>query len=135
MATEKFDSEKLINYWIESSEQDFKTMTDLFNTKNYHWSLFVGHLVIEKLLKALFIQKTNQFPPMIHDLRRICEKAGILLNNEQIVVLDSISRFNLNARYDDYKQEFYKLCTAEFTMKWIEEIKIMRTWIKKQLSN
>jgi len=135
MATEKFDSEKLINYWIESSEQDSKTMTDLFNTKNYHWSLFVGHLVIEKLLKALFIHKTNQFPPMIHDLRRICEKAGILLNNEQVVVLDSISRFNLNARYDDYKQEFYKLCTAEFTMKWIEEIKIMRTWIKTQLSN
>lgn len=135
MATEKFDSEKLINYWIESSEQDFKTMTDLFNTKNYHWSLFVGHLVIEKLLKAMFIHKTNQFPPMIHDLRRICEKAGILLNSEQVVVLDSISRFNLNARYDDYKQEFYKLCTAEFTMKWIEEIKIMRTWIKKQLSN
>lgn len=135
MATEKIDSEKLINYWIESSEQDFKTMTDLVNTKNYHWSLFVGHLVIEKLLKALFIQKTNQFPPMIHDLRRIGEKAGLLLNNEQVIVLDSISRFNLNARYDDYKQEFYKLCTAEFTMKWIEEIKIMRTWIKKQLSN
>jgi len=72
---------------------------------------------------------------MIHDLRRISEKAGHTLNNEQVIVLDSISRFNLNARYDDYKQEFYKLCTAEFTMKWIEEIQIMRLWIKNQLSN
>ena len=89
MTTEKFDSEKLINYWIESSDQDFKTMTDLVNTRNYHWSLFVGHLVIEKLLKALYIQKTNQFPPMIHDLRRISEKAGHTLNNEQVIVLDS----------------------------------------------
>jgi HEPN domain-containing protein len=135
MTTDKFDNEKLINFWIESSDLDFKTMTDLVSTKNYHWSLFIGHLVIEKLLKALYIKKTNLFPPMIHDLRRICEKAGLLLNNEQVIVLDSISRFNLNARYDDYKQEFYKLCTAEFTMKWIYEIKEMRLWIKKQLSN
>jgi HEPN domain-containing protein len=86
-------------------------------------------------LKALYIQKTNQFPPMIHDLRRICEKAGLLLENQQVIMLDSISRFNLNARYDDYKHAFYKLCTTEFTMKWIEEIKIMRLWIKNQLSN
>lgn len=80
MGTEKFDSKKLIDYWIESSGQDFKTMLDLLNTRNYHWSLFMGHLVIEKLLKALYIRKMNQFPPMIHDLRRICEKADILLN-------------------------------------------------------
>jgi HEPN domain-containing protein len=135
MTQEDFDSKKLINYWIESSDQDFKTMTDLLNTRNYQWSLFVGHLVIEKLLKALYIQNTNQFPPLIHDLRRICEKAGLLLNDQQVIVLDSISRFNLNARYDDYKQAFFKLCTTEFTEKWIEEIRIMRLWIKNQLLN
>ncbi len=87
MTQEDFDSEKLINYWIESSDQDFKTMKDLVNTKNYHWSLFIGHLVIEKLLKALYIQKNNQFPPMIHDLRSLCDKAGLLLDNEQVIVL------------------------------------------------
>ena len=133
MTQDKFDSNKLINYWIESSDQDFKTMKDLLNTRNYQWSLFVGHLVIEKLLKALYIQKTNQFPPMIHDLRRICEKAGFLLDDQQIIVLDSISRFNLNARYDDYKQAFYTLCTPEFTKKWVDEIMNMRLWIKNQL--
>ena len=135
MPSENFDSKKLINYWIESSDHDFKTMMDLLNTRNYHWSLFMGHLVVEKLLKGLYIRKMDQFPPMIHDLRRICEKADILLNSNQVVILDSITRFNLNARYDDYKQEFYKLCTAEFTLKWIEEIKLMRIWIKNQLSS
>jgi HEPN domain-containing protein len=68
----------------------------------------MGHLAIEKLLKALYIRITNQFPPMIHDLRRICERANIELTQEQIINLDSITRFNMNARYDDYKQEFYR---------------------------
>ena len=133
MTEEYFDSEKQIGYWIESSDRDFKTMIDLVTTRNFSWSLFIGHLVIEKLLKALYIQKTNQFPPMIHDLRRICEKAGVQLTNEQIIQLDSISRFNLNTRYDDYKQAFYTMCTPEFTSKWIDEIKTIRVWIKNQL--
>jgi HEPN domain-containing protein len=65
------DKKKIINYWIESSENDFNTMIDLFNAKHNNWALFLGHLVIEKLLKALYIKTKGEFPPMIHDLRRI----------------------------------------------------------------
>ncbi len=128
-----FDKERISNYWIESADKDFKTMNDLYETKNFSWSLFIGHLVIEKLLKALFVKKTGEYPPLIHDLRRICEKAGIEIEMEQRITLDTISRFNINARYDDYKQSFYLLCTESFTAEWIENIKNCRLWIKKQL--
>lgn len=47
---EKFDKDKLIAYWLDSAENDFKTMQDLYQTKNYSWALFVGHLVLEKIL-------------------------------------------------------------------------------------
>ena len=131
--TENFDKEKLIKYWIESSDNDFKTMIDLFETQNYNWSLFMGHLVIEKLLKAQYIFIKNEFPPLSHDLRRISEKAGIIMDSDQKIILDSISRFNINARYDDYKKSFQKLCTLKFTNEWIEKIKETRIWIKQQL--
>jgi len=130
---ESIDIERIINYWIESAEKDYKTMNDLYETKNYSWSLFMGHLVIEKLLKALFVKRIGEYPPLIHDLRRICEKSGIELDMSQQIVLDSISRFNINARYDDYKQSFYLLCTESFTCEWIENIKNCRLWIKKLL--
>ena len=130
---ESIDIERIINYWIESAEKDYKTMNDLYETKNYSWSLFMGHLVIEKLLKALFVKKIGEYPPLIHDLRRICEKSGVELDMTQQIVLDSISRFNINARYDDYKQSFYLLCTEIFTKEWIENIKNCRLWIKEQL--
>ena len=127
------DKERIINYWIESSEKDFKTMNDLYQTKNNSWALFMGHLVIEKLLKALFIKQKNEYPPLIHDLRRICEKADIKLDSSRIILLESISRFNINARYDDYKQSFYKLCNEGFTAEWIDKIKDCRLWIKLML--
>jgi len=41
--------------------------------------------------------------------------------------------FNLNARYDDYKQSFQKRCTPEFSKEWIDKIEILRQWLIKQL--
>ncbi|MDO9614313.1 MAG: HEPN domain-containing protein [Bacteroidota bacterium] len=129
----EFNKERIINYWIESSEKDFKTMIDLYQTQNNNWALFMGHLVIEKLLKAVYVKSKGEFPPMIHDLRRICEKACVELDLSQQILLDSISRFNINARYDDYKQSFYQLCTDSFTAEWIDKIKDCRLWIKAKL--
>ena len=117
---DSIDKDKLIYYWIDSSDKDFKTMEDLYHTKNNNWALFMGHLVIEKLCKALFIKRKQDYPPLIHDLRRILKKADVEIPDENKIVLDSISRFNIRARYDDYKQSFYKICTDSFTKEWID---------------
>ncbi len=133
MTNDNIDIKKIVNHWINSSDKDYNTMIDLFQTQNYSWSLFIGHLVIEKLLKALYLKKKNEYPPLIHDLRRIIEKSNIKLTKKQIQIFDTITRFNINARYDDYKDSFNKLCTLEFTSQWINEIKIQRKWIKNLL--
>ena len=56
------NKEKLIEYWITSSDEDFETMIAMFETKRYSWALFVGHLLIEKLLQALFVKINNDYP-------------------------------------------------------------------------
>lgn len=45
--------EDILDYWIASSDHDFNAMVHLFEKGDYTWSLFIGHLVIEKLLKAM----------------------------------------------------------------------------------
>ena len=127
------NKDAIIESWINSSDKDFTTMNDMYKTKNYDWALFMGHLSIEKLLKALYLKNIESHPPLIHDLRRIAEKANLSLTEEQQIRLDSISRFNIRARYDDYKQSFYKLCTIEFTNEWITKINECRSWIKQML--
>lgn len=47
------EKDELIKYWIKTSEKDYSTMMHLYQSEDYHWSLFMGHLVIEKPLKAL----------------------------------------------------------------------------------
>lgn len=123
------DKTELIKYWVETSEQDYNTMMHLFTSKDYHWSLFMGHLVIEKLLKALYIKNKDMNIPKIHDLLRLAEKSDLQLTEDQQDQLDVITAFNINARYPDYKQSFYKKCTYEYTNSNIKKIKELREWL------
>ncbi len=126
MNTTEPNIENIIKYWIDSSNKDFKTMINLYNSKDYNWSLFIGHLVIEKLLKAIFVKKHRTHSIFIHDLLRLAKKANIELTREMEDDLDMITTFNINARYDNYKQEFYNLCTEEFTNIWKHKIENLR---------
>ena len=125
--------EEFIAYWINSSDRDYQTMIHLFEKQDYTWALFIGHLVIEKLLKALYITKHSDNPPFIHDLVRLAEKCGFELDEAQKDTLDTVTTFNIRARYDDYRLEFYKKCTRDFTGQWIQSIKDFRAWLKANL--
>ncbi len=120
-------------HWIESSNRDFKTMNHLFKSKDYAWSLFVGHLVLEKLLKANYVLKTNRQAPFTHNLSKIADKCGMQMSDETKELFDIINSFNLEARYDSEKKVFYRRCTKSFTLGMVSEIKKLRLWIKGQL--
>jgi HEPN domain-containing protein len=51
------DVDKIVKHWIETSEEDFQTMISLYHSKSYGWALFIGHISIEKLLKAIYVKK------------------------------------------------------------------------------
>jgi HEPN domain-containing protein len=131
MEEKTFDRDKLIKYWIDSSDDDFDTMMAMYNSKRYNWSLFIGHLMIEKLIKAYFIKSKSDYPPYIHNLFRLAEKSGIILTEDHKEKLITITAFNINARYDDYKTSFKMKCTSDFTAEWIEELKALRKWMKE----
>ena len=127
------DVDKIVKHWIETSEDDFKTMLTLYNAKSYGWSLFLGHISTEKLLKALYVKRFGKHAPYTHNLYRLAELIGLELSDEYSDWLDEITSFNLNARYDDYKKEFYNLCTPDYTKDWIDRIKSIKLWIKQML--
>lgn len=66
MENPDFDTAKIILFWIESSDEDYETMITLYDNKRLSWSMFLGHLMIEKLLKALYVKLKNDYPPYIY---------------------------------------------------------------------
>ncbi|MDR2232630.1 MAG: HEPN domain-containing protein [Tannerella sp.] len=127
------DVEKIVNHWMETSDDDFNTMLVLYRSKSYHWALFMGHISIEKLLKAYFVKQKGIHAPFTHNLYRLAELGGLEISEEYADWLFKITTFNLSARYDDFKKEFYTMCTLDFCEEWIEKIKNIQQWIKQML--
>ena len=129
MDEKQINPEAIIESWLISSQENYETMIDMYNSKRYNWALFLGHLSLEKLLKAYHVKVIKKHSPYIHNLLHLAKLSNIKLTKYQKEDFATITNFNLNARYDDYKQSFYFKCTKEFTDKWIETIKIHRLWI------
>ena len=120
---ERAVKQRQIDYWISSAKHDLDVAETLFQNEKYDWCLFLAHLVLEKVFKALYVQNIGEMAPRIHDLVRMANMAEIEFKEETLEFLDAVNTFNISTRYPDEKLEFYKLCTVEFTEKHFNQIK------------
>ena len=71
--------DKKVKYWIDTAEYDLDTAQAMLDTGRYLYVGFLCHQTIEKCLKAV-IAKGGLFPPKIHNLLNLAEKANIIEN-------------------------------------------------------
>jgi HEPN domain-containing protein len=123
-----------IAYWIESAENDLQAANNLFDSGNYDWCLFLGHLVLEKCLKAVYIKSTeNIIPPKIHNLSRLVDLSNLSPDIEIERFLVMANKFHIEGRYPEFKTEFYKTCTKEYAESNFIKIKEVYQWLKSQI--
>ena len=124
----------LMNYWFDSANSDFDTMMVLFENRKNTWCLFIGHLVIEKMLKGIYAKNNPQNPiaPKTHNLILLSQKAKLYVSQEIREKIQIINTCNISARYDDYKKSFEEKCTNEYTSKQVKNIEEVLIWLKEQ---
>ncbi|TRO78819.1 HEPN domain-containing protein [Trichloromonas acetexigens] len=125
--------EEKIAYWLKSAETDWTVAEHLVEKRDYSYALFFGHLHLEKLLKAVFVYRYDEVPPFTHRLPFLAERAGLILSEERLELLETVTDFNLEARYPDEKFSFQQKCTTEFTAQYLDKIKEMASWLRQQL--
>ena len=80
-----------VKYWLNSAGHDLETAESLFASGRYDWCLFIGHLVLEKTLKALVVlNNEDNLPPKIHNLVKLAKLASVKLTMEQEIFFDEI---------------------------------------------
>lgn len=126
------NKQEALIYWVNQSERDIQTATDLYATKHYDWCLFIWHLAIEKILKALIIKKDKPLL-YIHDLGRLAQTAGLTLTSDFKKQLNEITNYNMEARYDSIKSAFYKKATKQYATEWVKICQTIYNNIKTEL--
>lgn len=127
------DKTELIENWIKSSEENVNVANDMYRLKHYHWALFMWHLAIEKVIKALYIKQDLEVP-YIHDINKLIK--GLDISTAELNIgsneLNEIKSFNMEARYEDYKHVIYKKATNEYTKEWVKICQKLYIWIKQK---
>ena len=113
---------ELVKYWLKIAKHDHETMLSLFELRRYSDCLFYGHMVLEKALKALVAKNTKKHPKPIHNLLVLLQDSGVNLKKEETDFLAEANKFNIKARYPDYKLSFYKVCNFKYIKPRLEKI-------------
>ncbi len=128
------EKQDYIKYWVKTSEEDLVSMESVFIAGRYDWALFIGHLALEKILKAAWIKNNeSNIPIRTHNLLKISEEANLGFNEKDILILNRVTNFHLETRYPDYKLDFFKGCTKEFAEENIKSIKGLYECIKEKI--
>ncbi len=122
----------IVDYWKKTAQEDVKTAEALLGTKRYLPCLFFCHLFLEKIAKGLYIANKDDSPPYSHDVIKILNQADLSVPTDIADAIHEINRFNIQARYDDYKFSLYKEATQLFTKAWFEKAKEIYVWLEKQ---
>ena len=94
---------KLVEYWRKSAEHDYETMLGLYRIRRYSDCLFFGHMVLEKMFKALVVRNTEKDAPYVHNLVSLAKLSGLTLDKIDLALIGQINEFNIRARYPEYK--------------------------------
>lgn len=95
-----------VRYWLELADYDFETAQAMLDTRRYLYVGFMCHQTIEKALKAV-IAEQGHFPPKVHNLALLSDKAGMTLKltDEQVRFIAELNPLNIESRYPTYKEK------------------------------
>lgn len=129
----KFDTEKTVQYWREGADYDLGVAKALYEKGKYPYALFIGHLALEKLLKACVVRLTAEHAPFTHSLPLLARRLGISIPKTMLNKLARFMEFHIEARYPDDQRKFYKKCTKAFAQKKLREMKEVYSWFNNKL--
>ncbi len=129
MATNK------VTYWLDIADYDLDTAEAMYQTGRWLYVAFMCHQVIEKTIKAYWCATQTTDPPYTHNHMRLADGCGLyeMMNDEQRDFLDTITNYNIEARYPEDKAELAKTLTIEFCRKMIDDTRKIQLWIKEKL--
>ncbi len=130
---ENFDIKKLIKYWADLSDYDFVTAGFMLKAKRFPYCLFMCHLSIEKLLKALIVKSAKKHAPYSHNLVDLAKRTKIDFSEESKMLLADLTEFNLEARYPEWQKNFYSKCSRGYAEDYFQKTKKFQKWLKKYL--
>lgn len=125
--------EKDVNNWLTLSDKDICVARDMYKCGHYVYVLFLCQQSIEKLLKALIAQNTNNMPPRIHDLERLSIMADAKPEPEQLEFLRVINGYYMESRYAQEIEMLQVEIDQKISNSYLQNTEEVLKWLRPKL--
>ena len=122
-------------YWLDLCDEDLITAKWLQKGERWLYMAYLCNQIAEKALKAIVASVTNEVPSKTHDLFKLSKQGNISgqLTERHRAFLNNIARYQIEARYPEYKSQASALLDAEKCKQMLQETEDFLCWIKQKL--
>lgn len=117
--------------WIKSSNYDIKTAEHMFATGRYVYVLFMCHLSVEKLLKALYEATYEKVPPKTHNLIYLSNAVKLEIPENLLQTIESLNDLSIVTRYPEDINALVKAFKKDRAADYLKKTKELLKWLKK----
>lgn len=118
--------------WIALAEYDLETARHMLKTGRNLYVIFLCHLALEKMLKALVTEITQTVPFKTHDLILLVKKSGMELPQDYLEFIGKVNSASIPTRYPEDLERALKVYPKSVTRDYLKQTTEIVQWLKKQ---
>jgi len=120
--------------WVATSNYDIQTAAAMYKAGRHLYVVFMCHLALEKMLKALLAHKyPEDIPPKIHNLIVLAQKVEIALPEYLQEFLQRIDNVSVVTRYPQDLRTLSREFNRDTARQILTETKRIIRWLKQHL--
>ena len=119
--------------WLAQVDYDLATAERMLHAGRYIYVVFMSHMALEKVLKALVTEETQKLPPRTHNLIDLAQRAQVVLSQEQQDFIGKINNASVVVRYPDDLSEMVAQYPEAIVRDYFENARGLIAWIRQDL--
>jgi HEPN domain-containing protein len=122
---------KATENWLSQVDYDLATAEHMLHTGRYIYVVFMSHLALEKMLKALVTEETQRLPPRTHNLIDLAQQGNLNLSQTQRDFIGKINNANIATRYPADLAQLLTQYSAPVARTYLEQTREIITWLRQ----
>jgi HEPN domain-containing protein len=128
--------DKIVKNWVATSNYDLQTAAAMYKAGRHLYVVFMCHLAIEKMLKALLAHKyPENVLPKIHSLINLSQRGEIALPENLKDFFQRLDSVSVVTRYPEDLRTLSKEFNQDTAKRILADTKRMIKWLKQHLKS
>lgn len=117
--------------WLKMVEYDVITADNMLKTGRYVYVIFMCHLSIEKMLKAIVSETIEKTPPRTHNLLYLVKAGEVNLPQPLYDFVSILSNASIPTRYPEDFTKLIEVYPKKVAKEYLKKTKETIKWLKE----